>query len=359
MNSVIQQLIERYLQDTSQKLPSNSPPTTKVAFVGESTASKANPSVWWLQQYMRYLPIAALIRDIDGRTIMANAEFKELVGLEPVEDLKASDYWGDPDTARLIALHDQVVRDQNSAIFCVERILKARTSQARFVIRFPIRDDQGSVKLIGAFGFDLEKLRDAEIMRPRETGRRPCRIESARPLVYGTEYSEMLLADFARSSPAIMVAKSPMGYMRWANPQYYSTTGKGTEVLGRLTSENWPPEISDLIIAHDQLVRETRVPFLSVETLAFRESRQERLTLRFPILESSGEMEMIGVLGFPYSAIKQAINELAEPGASKFVYLYDPDGFESLRLLGVNHNSAPAPVKAPEVEDYLAHMDTH
>src|ERR1700731_403875 len=160
--------------------------------VAEQTATPSTPTdrtVWQLRQFVRCLPIVALIRHSDGRTVLANDELKKLVGRENVVGLRPSDYWGSP-AAEWVEAHDKVVREKKTAILCVERIPVKNTVQERFAVRFPICDRAGVLKMTGALGFDLEELRDAEILKPREGGRRPCRVEADRRLVYWSDYGQ-------------------------------------------------------------------------------------------------------------------------------------------------------------------------
>jgi PAS domain-containing protein len=282
-----------------------------------STANPVEPRIVRLREYLRWVPAVAVIRDLDGRTALANHELKRLLNLENVVGLRPSDYW-EPSVAELVEANDQIVRVKNVAIICVERIPIRHTFRERLSVRFPIRDREGAVKMTGVLGFDLEQLRDAQALKSRDGGRRPSRFEANRHVVYLGDLeqaaADAFLSDFLYWVPAIATIKDPNGRLLCVNHKYYSVTKKTDDVIGKLPSENWPASTADLITAHDQLVRETKTPFVSVETLELSEQSLERLTFRFPILGSQGEIEMMGTLGFDLGLITRAISELAKPG---------------------------------------------
>jgi hypothetical protein len=198
--------------------------------------------------------------------------------------------------------------------------------QERLSLRFPIRDNKGNAILTGAVTFNLAQLREAEIFKDRGRGRRPSRM----PLVYSSDYAQevatSLLANFWEWVPAIAVIKDSQGHLLDANQRFFKVTRKSLDAIGGLPSDNWQPATADLIIAHDQLVRETQAPFLSVETIEADGVSFERLNLRFPIFGSDGAIQMIGVLGFDYGLIRLAIETLSGPNGHRQVCVFDPDG---------------------------------
>jgi PAS domain-containing protein len=313
------------------------PPYQGTPTVAEGENQDAPSKYWRLRQFLRWLPIAALIRDLDGRTVLANEELRRVVGRKEVVKLKPSQYWESP-AAAWIEAHDQFVRETNASILCIERIPIRNTVQERLAVRFPIRDTSGRVTMTGALSFDLGQLRATEILNPRDKGRRPCRM----PLVFSSDYAEAaadsLLSDFVHWVPAIAVAKDPCGHLLSVNHRFYSVTGKGAEVIGRLPCENWPEGTADLITAHDQLVRETGAPFLSVEKIPTNRGYCERLNLRFPMFGSHGEIEMTGVLGFDYGLMQTAIETLSKSGAYSTVCMFEPEQDESTRFMQVEPN---------------------
>ena len=305
--------------------------------LAESENQDRTSGYWRLRQYLRWLPVAALVRDLDGRTVLANEELRRVVGCKEVVKLKPSQYWESP-AAAWIEAHDEFVRKNNASILCIERVPVRNNVQERLAVRFPIRDASGQVTMTGALSFDLGQLRATEILKPRDKGRRPCRM----PLVYSSDYAEAaadsLLSDFVRWVPAIAVAKDPCGHLLSVNHRFYTVTGKGGEVIGRLPCENWREETADLITAHDQLVRETGAPFLSVEKIPTNRGDSERLNLRFPMFGSHDEIEMTGVLGLDYALIQTAIETMSKSGGYSTVCVFEPDQDEFTRLVQVEPN---------------------
>lgn len=317
--------------------------TLTVGRIREQHASVSiDPKFWRLRQFLRWLPVAALIQDLDGRTVLANEELGRVVGRKHVAKLKPSDYL-DSSAAAWIEAHDQFVRDNNASIICIERVPVSNSIQERLGLRFPIKDKNNGVIMTGALSFDLGQLRATEILKTRDKGRRPCRM----PPVYSSDYPEAvansLLAGFVRWMPAIAAVKDPCGHLLCVNQEFHDVTHKGREVIGRLPSENWPPETAALITAHDQLVRETGAPFISVETItpnigATIAPKIERLNVRFPIFRSEGEMEMTGVLGLDYSLMKAAIEELSQADGYRKVCVLERDQDQRPRFVEVGPN---------------------
>jgi hypothetical protein len=173
----------------------------------------------------------------EGRTVLANEELKSLIGREDVVGQCPSDYWDTP-VAQLVMAHDQVVREHNVPILCAELIPAKNTIRERLAIRFPIRDKEGQVEMTGALGFDLPQFQDNPIMKRRENGRRPYRLQPDRSLVFWSNLAESppdhLLFAFIRELPAITTAKDLQGRLLCVNSEYTKVTGKPAEsVIGR------------------------------------------------------------------------------------------------------------------------------
>src|SRR5262249_13440691 len=79
-----------------------------------------------------------------------------------------------------------------------------------------------------------------------------------------------------------------------ANLEYERVTKKSRDdALGHFPSENWPGQTGKLIAFHDNIVRSTRMCYLTRDVLPFG----TRVTLRFPIFVET-DLDATATLGF-------------------------------------------------------------
>jgi DNA-binding GntR family transcriptional regulator len=241
------------------------------------------------QEFLHWVPANALILDSDYRVVYANEEFGRFVGCA-VSDLMGKQFehgfWREVNRLVLEKRH---------------RVLAAHVVNGRrhITMCFPIRfDDQ---LLVGELGIDVTALlplrsEGQAVVRPLRT------VFPAQNRPSGVRVDANLLAAFFEELPAVATWKDRQGRMTWANPEYEVFTRKKLiSVIGRMPLENWPHQTGGMILTHDALVRERQTPYLTIDQFTFPDSDpQPRLTVRFPIFDSTLQLEETASLGLEY-----------------------------------------------------------
>lgn len=103
--------------------------------------------------FMQHLPGVSFIKDLAGRYLYVNDQWKRLVSSGSAEDLP-----GGPDEdacARQFEENDQRVIAEAAGIQTVETVQAEDGAHHWIMSEFPIRDEQGEVVLLGGIGFDI------------------------------------------------------------------------------------------------------------------------------------------------------------------------------------------------------------
>jgi PAS domain-containing protein len=305
MNAVIQRLVQDWIRNPSIL----SRDDDDILRFGE------NNSLAIQKAYLRFLPVAAIIKELKGRIIFANPRFQHFVKRSDLAGQLSGDLW--PGAAELIEVFDQKVRDEKQPIFCLDVVSFEGKEFRNFVIRFPIVE-QGEIKWTATIGFDFDHIREkSKLLGPKaHTEQRACRFSDDSLIFFPAVASpDSLLTSFFDCLPVVATVKNSIGKLLWVNKEYYALTGKN-DALGHFSSDNWPAAVANLIMAHDQMVRETKATFASLESLnekdlpPARRNEGERLNIRFPIFDSRGNVAMTGSLGLDYGLITRAIERL-------------------------------------------------
>ena len=314
MNSLVTELLHNWAVSAARIAPE------AVEFdVEPPDLSGTDKTQHQLQQYLRWLPAVATVRELHGRIIFANGEYQKLVDKKTVAGhLPGDDF--DEETARYTMERHEEVRDTRHVIWSKETVCVRGEHRRRLVIRFPILKEK-DVQSIGALGFDLDLMTEkTSLINPKASWQRAYRLADRPSLEFWRDrlvaWPDSLLQDFMSCFPAIATVKDLEGRLLCPNPEYTRVTGKLREdVVGRLPIENWSGTnqlLAELIMYHDLLVRETGAPFISVEAIPTASGNQDRLNVRFPIFASDGSLEMTGQLGFEFSVLKRLLAEAEE-----------------------------------------------
>lgn len=327
MNGVFIDMISRYV--------SGEMGTTTIA----AAPVCADPRAYMLRAFATWLPVVFLIKEVvEGRVLFANPEFLTLVDRTDVFGYLPADYW-DASTAESIMMRDRMVRTSETAMLSQEEVPGKTERQWRLTIRFPVVKN-GRLVSTGALGFNADQLRAkfAELV-PGQNGKKFCRlrkVEFATGLGIGT--ADSLLSEVIDALPATVAIKELNTNLVYANREYERVTNKPiATVLNRPTWENWPGPEGALIMMHDELVRESKVPWLSIETLPKGTVGRTRLNLRFPIFNLGGELEFTGTLGFNSEAIDKALKLLSTGGSAVVKLSDDPSLLEECVATAPEH----------------------
>ncbi len=306
MNAVVTELLRVWAASVGR-----TPSTPTLSEESLSETPVADEGLYQLKQYLRWFPAMVLVRELHGRIIFANGEYRRLVEKNTVAGHLPSDDF-DPETARQIMERHEAVRDTKNPILSTESICVRGESQKKLALRFPILKG-AEVQSIGALCFDLTLIsKKTSQIDPKAGWQRAYRLADRPSLEFWKDrliaWPDSLLRDFIRCLPAIATVKDLEGRLLCPNPEYTRVTGKHREdVVRRLPVENWSGTnqlLAEIIMYHDLLVRETEAPFISVESIPISSGNQDRLNIRFPIFDSTGTLELTGQLGFEYSVVR-------------------------------------------------------
>lgn len=244
----------------------------------------------YLLRFWEYLPAAAAIKEVHGRVIFANPEFRRIVGWQEVTGALPTDYFKtDPEVAIRVMAHDRAALEYQKPILSVDEIPVGGVWRDRLAIRFPIFDrGHLRVEMTGVVGFDLEQV-EAKAHDLRPDGWEGFDFESEKPPFQNPIVQESIPASMLRAFiynlPGILTVKESDSKLLFANAEYTRVTGRQrSEVIGRRPSENWPGKLGTSIEDRDLEVKTHRKAIMSVESLPTREHGiQERLNIRFPL----------------------------------------------------------------------------
>ena len=100
---------------------------------------------------------------------------------------------------------------------------------------------------------------------------------------------------FMNHLPASAFAKDHDGKFVFVNPTFESMMGMRAEnMLGKTTRDLYPPDYVGPILANDRKVMQDKQPYRTVERVTFGGPDRFFLVSKFPILEESGEVAMLG-----------------------------------------------------------------
>ena len=114
--------------------------------------------------FMDFAPLAAHLRDADGRYLMFNRRMEELIGVPAAEalgqmpsDIRSPDVVGNSDR------HHRLVVETGK-LHVSEQYLTYNPEDPRWAmaIRFPVLDADGKVEAVGTFAVDITERKEAE-----------------------------------------------------------------------------------------------------------------------------------------------------------------------------------------------------
>jgi PAS domain S-box-containing protein len=116
-----------------------------------------------LENILRHAPVAIAIKDLQGRYVVTNAGFAELLGREQAELVGglAREFLS-PEEAVRVEAHDRAVQERGEVVS--EQFVRNADGEPRIYhgIKFPIFDEAGSVRQIGLVVSDVTELKTLE-----------------------------------------------------------------------------------------------------------------------------------------------------------------------------------------------------
>ncbi|HWH48239.1 MAG TPA: EAL domain-containing protein [Burkholderiales bacterium] len=100
---------------------------------------------------------------------------------------------------------------------------------------------------------------------------------------------------FMRHLPASAYTKDLQGRFTFVNSTFELLVGRpGAQILAMTTSDLYPPEYAENIVAHDRLALETGQPLRAIEKVKLGTTERAFLVTRFPITNDGGKVQMLG-----------------------------------------------------------------
>ena len=294
----------------------------------------------YLRRFWTHIPAALAIKEIRGRVMFGNPEFRRVIGCSEVTGALPTDYFRDDlAAARRVMAHDHAAVENQKPILSVD-IIPVGGDRRRLAVRFPIFDRAHQrVEMTGVIGFDLELVEKlASSLRPGDSSRFG---DEVLPFPEETALPDSMLRAFIYNLPAILTVKDLDSTLLCVNAEYTRVTGRQrSDVVGKRPSENWQGELGRLIETRDREVLERRVPVMSVETIPCGKGSRDRMNIRFPIMgprERHTVVEFIGTIGLDYGVVRRGVELLRDADQSKRANSYlltgNADSSEILPIL--------------------------
>jgi PAS domain S-box-containing protein len=153
-----------------------------------------------LAALMDNAPLVVHLKDRTGRYLLANPESAKIFGREPVSVIGRTVHEiFPPDEARTMERHHQEVLATGRTHFHEEYQSSLDAYRWSMVIRFPIRDAQGEIAVVGCFALDItrSKLAEAEVKASAERFRTIADIHPTPMVITRTRDREVLFANRA------------------------------------------------------------------------------------------------------------------------------------------------------------------
>jgi diguanylate cyclase (GGDEF)-like protein/PAS domain S-box-containing protein len=265
------------------------------------------------QAFLDHSPMLVYTRDLEGRFLMINRAYQELLGhsADQIIGHSSTEVLSAESAANAIE-QDRAVLDSGSAI--VREFSDHTTGDERFYLshKFPLYDEKGNIYAVGGISTDITDYR-----RATEALRNQQRVMQA----------------FIDYSPTIIAAKDAQGRYVWANQRYGANVLHCTpeELIGKTPYDFYVPEIADIMAAQDQRVMQSGQPQQNEDIIPHEDGPHTYLTIKFPLYDSDGNLSGIGAIGTDITERKQAQRDLDTfkalvEHAMDGIVLMNPDG---------------------------------
>ena len=122
----------------------------------QAAERRAADSERYFSMFMRHLPASAYTKDLEGRFTFANPTFEELTGKTggKIIGLKSEDLYP-PDYIPPLLANDRKVFETRQPYRAVERVRFDQNDRLFLVTKFPIKDDQDNIAMLGGIAIDI------------------------------------------------------------------------------------------------------------------------------------------------------------------------------------------------------------
>ena len=236
-------------------------------------------------------PATISLKDLDGRYLLINRTYLELIGLsaEEVQGLVPGDFLTKELAQSIEADTSAVLESGETAV--TEELMPLEDGLHTFLsIKFPIRDDSGNLMGIGSIATDItEQKRAEETIRTRDA---------------------WLRAIF-ENAPIEIVLKNTDGRFMAVSRNVAEILGvEMDDLIGGTTADFLPGHIADIYMAADRKVLETGQPIQQEVVEELDGSTRHSLSAKFPLKDDSGRITGICSLTSDITEVKQAEERL-------------------------------------------------
>lgn len=253
----------------------------------------------WLRAFTDNLPIYLNLKDVDGRYVFVNRLFADIrrdksinfVGRTPYEALAGKV------SKDLLEVDQEVLRSGEVKDF--ESHARSDELKGRLLrfIKFPVRDDEGTVIGIGTAAMDITDQKMAE---------------------NAIRESEAKLQAITQNAPMLLNLKDKEGRYQFVNDVYAQWVRKPVdEIIGKTVSEIFSNRSLDVIIEQEAKVLATGEPteFEAAATSAQGDGERMMQYIKFPVRDDKGEVFGIGTAIMDVTDRKRADLALKESEA--------------------------------------------
>lgn len=223
--------------------------------------------------FVRFLPTEVLIATSTGKEYWCNPQCSRSFSPEIRAQMAARDHREIGATSTEEGLLTEQIDENEKRSFSLHRF-PFELSEKRYIGRVLFATEE------------YEVARRSEILKPLPS---PAVADNA-----ADEELRTVLASFLSELPMAAVIKNPQGQLLWANQVYLSIVSRRafSEIAGFRSSEI--VEVADgTLDKHENLVRQQKTGVLACEVV----NNIQRRTLRFPILNSAGQVEFLAAIG--------------------------------------------------------------
>jgi PAS domain S-box-containing protein len=222
--------------------------------------------------FMANLPGAAWIKDTEGRYLFANERVARATQTSVRNILGKTDaQFASDEMAAVVRRSDTEVQRQGQPVELIESVSLDGQLRHLFVVKFPIRGDDGNLQMIGGFGVDITEMRKTE---------------------EALQESEHRVRALLNATSDLVLLIDPDGRVLLINSNGAGRLGKRPEQIEGTSCYSWiNPEAAAARRAQIERAIQTRQP------VRFEDERNGRCfdNRVFPLLSSRSEVTQIAI----------------------------------------------------------------
>lgn len=264
-----------------------------------------------LTAFMDHSPSVMFIKGLDGRTIMASRQHKDLYGLANSDVVgRHCREWMPPKTAELVVAQDHEIIETGRPGVRELALIRA-DGEMRTVsqVKFPIRNADGDIVGIGGVTTDITDIKERE--------------EMSRQAQSAAERAQALLTAFLDHSPSGMYLKDRNMNITMVNRAFEKFYGvESADVIDRTTRTWMPKHIADeLDILDLEILRSGEALDMEIEFANADGDLRTLIYNKFPVFAPSGDIVGIGGVNTDVTNIRRQEAEIMQTQARLSAYI--------------------------------------